>query len=297
LADRPKRSLRGWLGIYLRGMMMGVAELVPGVSGGTIAFVTGIYDELVHTLAGLRPRELVAFRTGPVAGIVTIWQRCNVTFLVVLLAGMATSVVLLAHALSLALENVRPVVWGFFLGIIVLSIWLLGRDLPRGALLKFAPLGILAGIGMSVLEPFAGQESLPVFFVVGAIAVSAWLLPAVSGSFVLLTLGLYEAVIGALAAPHWDVLVVFLSGCATGLLLFSKALAALLDRWRAPLLSLLTGFMTGASLQLWPWQVDGALLGPGSYAVASAAPAYGLATVVALMAGAGVIVALSRLER
>ena len=275
---------------------MGMAELVPGVSGGTIAFITGIYDELVHTLAGLNPRALVVFRAGLARGVVAFWSNHNLTFLLLLGLGMVTSVILLAQALHLALATYRPVVWGFFLGIIVLSIWLLGRGLPARQLLRMAPLGVLAGLLLTLMEPLRGSESLLVFFLVGAIAVSAWLLPAVSGSFVLLALGLYEAVLGALAAPHWDVLLVFLAGCVSGLMLFSKALSIALQRWRAPLLAFLTGFMAGASVQLWPWQMENQLLTPGSYAQSGGEPAYLALTVVSVVAGAFAIWLLSRFE-
>jgi len=291
-----QRTTVEWLGLYLKGMMMGMAELVPGVSGGTIAFVTGIYDEFIHTLAGLRPAVLAEFRLGVVRGARRIWSTCNLKFLFVLGLGMITSVLLLAQLLSYALTTIQPVVWAFFLGIIVLSVWLLGRDIAARTLALLAPLGALFGIGLTALDPFNGPQSLMVFFVVGAIAVSAWLLPAVSGSFVLLTLGLYESVIEALATPHWDVLVVFLSGCIAGLLLFSRALSALLNRWRAPLLSLLTGFMVGASAQLWPWQAANELLSPAAYTLVTGSAAYLPLALISFVLGAGVIWLMSRLE-
>lgn len=274
---------------------MGMAELVPGVSGGTIAFVTGIYDELIHTLAGLKPSALGRLREG-FRGLSELWQTHNLTFLLVLGLGMLSSVILLAHALSVALTDYRPVVWAFFLGIIALSVWLLGRQLPGRTLVTVGPLGIAAGLALSVLEPLAGQEALPVFFLVGALAVSAWLLPAISGSFVLLTLGLYESVLAALTGPHWDVLGVFLFGCLVGLLLFSRLLSAVLARWRAPLLSFLTGFMIGASLKLWPWQVGGKVVGPGDYAQ-TGEPAFVALAGISFLAGAVAIWLLSRLER
>jgi len=276
-------------------MVMGIAELVPGVSGGTIAFVTGIYDELVNTLAGLRPAALLELRRG-LAGAVAVWRSHNLTFLLVLGLGMVTSVLLFAQLLTLALATIRPVVWGFFLGLIALSVWMLGRRLDTGSLLAAAPVGALLGVLLTVVEPLAGYQSLPVFFVAGAVAVSAWILPAISGSFVLLTLGLYEPVIRAVASPGWDVLGVFLAGCVTGLLLFSKGLAYVLDHWRSRLLSLLTGFMVGASLALWPWQWAGALQGPGSYAALSGEPAYLVPTLLAALAGAIVIWLLAKLE-
>jgi len=294
-SGRSARRAAAWLGVYVRGMVMGIAELVPGVSGGTIAFVTGIYDELVNTLAGLRPTALLELRRG-LAGAVAVWRSHNLTFLLVLGLGMVTSVVMLAQLLTLALAAIRPVIWGFFLGLVVLSVWMLGRRLDARSLLFAAPVGALIGALLTLVEPFAGQQSLPVFFVAGAVAVSAWLLPAVSGSFVLLTLGLYEPVIRAVASPGWDVLGVFAAGCVTGLLFFSKVLAYALDHWRGPLLSLLTGFMIGASLSLWPWQWEGTLLGPAAYASATGAEAYPGPTVLAAMAGALVIWLLAKLE-
>jgi len=294
-ADRPPRDASGWLGLYLRGMVMGLAELVPGVSGGTIAFVTGIYDELINTLAGLKPTALLELRRGP-SGLVRIWQAHNLTFLLVLGLGMVTSVVLLAQLLALALATFRPVVWGFFLGLIALSVWMLGRRLDRSSLMVAAPVGVLFGIALTLMEPFSGYQTLPVFFLAGAVAVSAWLLPAISGSFVLLTLGLYEPVIRSLASPGWDVLGVFLTGCVTGLLVFSKALAFALARWRSPLLALLTGFMIGASLALWPWQWQGALLDPAGYAAVSGESAYPGQTLIAAVGGAVVIWLLAKLE-
>lgn len=294
------RTARQWLAVYVRGVAMGVAELVPGVSGGTIAFVTGIYDELVHTLSGLSaaisPVSLKSLKQGILSGVTGIWNEHNLTFLLVLGLGMITSVVGLAQFLALALETIRPVVWSFFLGIIILSIWLLGRELPLASIVRAAPVGLVAGVGLTLLDPLGGSQSLGIFFMAGAIAVSAWLLPAVSGSFMLLVLGLYESVIEALAAPHWDVLAVFLAGCVVGLLLFSRLLSTLLQRWRAPLLSGLTGFMAGASIQLWPWQVEGVRVLPDAYAAGTGAPDYFLISVVSLLAGGVIIWLLSLLE-
>jgi putative membrane protein len=292
-----ERGARQWFGLYLRGMAMGVAELVPGVSGGTIAFVTGIYDELVHTLAGVNFRFVGHFRRGLIGGIVEIWRDYNLSFLLVLGFGMVTSVVLLAQALAFALENVRPVIWSFFLGVIAFSVWMLGRGLPGRSLAVWFPVGLAAGVGLFLLEPFSGSQATAVFFVVGAIGVCAWILPAVSGSFILLTLGYYEPVIHALAAGDFLIISVFLAGCAAGLLAFSRLLSLLLRRWRTPLLSLLTGFMVGASAQLWPWQAAGSLLTPAGYAAATGQDAFMLMALAGLVAGGAVILGLSRLEQ
>lgn len=297
VARSGDRGARQWFGVYFRGMAMGVAELVPGVSGGTIAFVTGIYDELVHTLAGVNLRFFGHFRRGLIAGVMDIWREYNLSFLLVLGLGMVSSVVLLAQVLALALETVRPVVWSFFLGVIVFSVWMLGRNLPRKSIVGWVPAGTAVGIGLFLLEPFSGSQSMFVFFVVGAIAVCAWILPAVSGSFVLLILGYYEPVIQALAGGDWAVIAVFLAGCAAGLLGFSKLLSRLLKKWRAPLLSMLTGFMIGASMQLWPWQAEGSLLMPADYVAATGEGAFLLLALISAVVGGLVILGLSRLEQ
>jgi putative membrane protein len=267
------------------------------VSGGTIAFVTGIYDELVNTLAGLNIAALVELKAGLRQGLTLMFAKYNLLFLIVLGLGMVTSVVLLAQVLQLALEAYRPIVWAFFLGVILLSIWLLGRDLPVRTLAMVAPFGVAAGLGIVLVEPFGANQALWVFLLAGSIAVSAWLLPAISGSFVLLLLGLYESVLAALTGPQWDVLLVFLGGCMAGLLLFARLLAVLLRVWRDPLLSLLTGFMAGAVLKLWPWQLSSTPVSPDAYGLATGEPSYLTASVVAVLAGAFVIWMLARFER
>ena len=291
--SQRRRGLGDWLGLFVRGVAMGVAELVPGVSGGTIAFVSGIYEELVHTLAGFRPSSAVhLFELGPVG----FWRKQNMGFLLVLGLGMISSVLVFAGLLSHWLEVARPVVWSFFLGLIVLSVWLLGRDIPVRRLLRIAPLGLLMGLAMSLLPAFTGGEASWVFLLGGMIAVSAWLLPAVSGSFMLLVLGLYEPVLHALTGRQWSILLPFLLGCAAGLMLFANFLSWLMKHHREPLMALLTGFMTGALVQLWPWQFAGALLSPSAYAQASGNLAQLPASCLAMVGGAGAIWLLSRLR-
>jgi len=286
------RSRRAWAGIYGRGIAMGIAEVVPGVSGGTIAFVTGIYDELIHTLASFRPASL-RLLTNP-AGF---WQAHNLSFLLALGLGMLTGVALFAHLLSLALEHARPVVWAFFLGVISLSVYLLGRDRSRRSLLLYLPIGLVLGVILGTLDTSAIDARPWMFFLGGAVAVAAWLLPAVSGSFILLALGLYEGVLAALVDVDLPIIALLLSGCLTGLLCFANFLSWLMRHHREGLLSLLTGFMAGSLLRLWPWATaEGGLLTPAGYQQQFAADPFLVWVIVSFLAGTGVIWWLSRLK-
>ncbi len=290
----PARGLSGWLGIGVRGMAMGVAELVPGVSGGTIAFVTGIYDELIRTLASFSlvgsPRLL--WRDG----WRTFWRAHNLTFLLVLASGMVMAVVVFARLLEYLLDQVAVMVWGFFFGLIAASVVQIGRFRPPAALAVYGVVGLLLGAALMQVGFREGEAPLWMFFVGGMLAVSAWLLPAVSGSFLLLVLGLYEPVLRAFNAGHWLVPAVLAAGCAVGLLLFSRLLYWLMRRAREPVLASLTGFMAGSLLRLWPWQAEHALLSPLGYQAATGQPALWLPVILAAALGVVTLWLLSRLE-
>jgi putative membrane protein len=273
-------------------MAMGVAEVVPGVSGGTIAFVTGIYDELVQTLAGFSPRSITLLvRQGPIE----FWRAHNLSFLALLLVGMVVSIALFSRLMSHWLETAPTLVWGFFFGLIVVSVWHIGKAQPRRALAAFAPVGMLAGLLLGQLDPLPTDQSLWVFFLGGVVAISAWMLPAVSGSFMLLVLGLYEAVIDAVTGWQWDILLSVALGCAVGMLAFAKILAWLLRRYRGGVLALLTGFMAGSLPRLWPWRESGEMLFPAAYQAAGSDPMIA-ATLALTVLGGVVLWLLTRLE-
>jgi putative membrane protein len=292
--EASPRGIKAWVGIFTRGLAMGVAEAVPGVSGGTIAFVTGIYDELLRTLSRFGPASVaLLIRSGPLA----FWRQHNLNFLLVLSLGMGTALLVFARILGLLLDTVAPVVWAFFLGLIAASVAQIGRARALRRLVLWGLPGVLLGLGLLVLDPAdAGAHAL-VFLLGGVAAISAWLLPAISGSFVLLVLGLYEPVLRSLNTLDFSVLAPFVIGCALGIMTMARVLAWLMQRWREQTLALLTGFMAGSMVTLWPWRVGGVLLTPSGYAAQGAGdPLVGF-SIAAALAGMVVLWLISRLEQ
>lgn len=292
-APVPRRGLAAWLAVGVRGMAMGIAELVPGVSGGTIAFVTGIYEELIGSLARLGPGALgVLWREG----WRRFWAEYNLGFLVMLAAGMLASVLLFARLLGYLLDHAPSVVWAFFFGLIAASVVYIGRRRSLRALALYGVLGLALAVALLQLGVRDGPTPLWMFFVGGMVAVSAWMLPAVSGSFMLLVLGLYEPVLRAFNAGEWAIPATLAVGCAAGLLAFSSLLNWLMMRMRETVLGLLTGFMAGSLPRLWPWQADGTLLSPAGYEAMTGQAALLAPAVLAVLLGAVALWLLSRLE-
>jgi putative membrane protein len=180
--------------------------------------------------------------------------------------------------------------------LIVASVVQIGRGRRLGLLLPYGAVGCVVGAVLTSLDPLQIPDALWVYFVGGMIAISAWILPAISGSFMLLILGLYQPVIAALNDWQWPVLTSLALGCVAGLMLFSKLLAWLMAHRREPVLALLTGFMAGSLLRLWPWTHEGALLAPDAYGAATGQDPLVIATCAALLAGGAALWLLSRLE-
>lgn len=239
--------------LFLKGMAMGAADVVPGVSGGTIAFISGIYEELLASIKSVGPETVrVLFRDGVAAA----WRQVNGNFLATLLAGIATSVLLLVRPITWLLEHEPVLIWSFFFGLIAASVWLCGRMVRRWSM---APvLGLVAGTAIAyaigVLQPGTGSESLLFFFVAGAIAICAMILPGISGSFVLLLLGGYLPVMQAIKGFDLPIIVVFAAGCATGLMAFSRVLTWMFRHYHDLTVASLTGFLLGSLSIVWPWK-------------------------------------------
>ena len=246
-------SIAHYVSIYLRGVAMGVAELIPGVSGGTIAFITGIYQ---HLLESIRRIDGAAFRILWRSGPRAFWKHLDLTFLLVLLAGMVTSILLLAVLVRELLHSHPVLVWSFFFGLIVASAGFVGRRVDRWNVdtVAAAALGVLLGVIATQLAPVELEPGPFNIFAAGAVSICAWLLPGVSGSFVLLLLGMYGHVMTALIDRDLGFLALMGAGCIVGLAFFARALVWALRSFPAPTLATLTGFMLGAVAKLWPWQ-------------------------------------------
>lgn len=234
---------------------MGLADLVPGVSGGTIAFISGIYDELVATIAGLDRRLLGALREGGVRGA---WQAGNLGFLAVLLAGIGTSLFAFAGLLNWLLAN-RPVeLWAFFFGLVAASVMLVGRRVAdrRAGIWALAAAGAALAAVITSLPPLVRTDAPLFLAAAAAVAACAMILPGISGSFILLILGAYAPVIGALDSLDFARLAAVSLGIVAGLLAFSRVLRRLLARHRNATLAVLTGFLLGSLNALWPWKAQ-----------------------------------------
>jgi len=240
-----------WL--YLKGMAMGCADVVPGVSGGTIAFITGIYTELLDSIKSVDLKALqVLFRKGPKAA----WQHINGTFLVVLLAGILTAILTLAKLIHYLLDNHATLVWSFFFGLILASAWHMAKQLKSWSPDRWLSLaaGVVVAAWISMAGPAEIEASYMNIFMAGSIAICAMILPGISGSFILLLMGIYAPVLAAVKGLQIDIILLFGAGAALGLLLFSRLLSWLLHHYQELMFALLTGFMLGALTKVWPWK-------------------------------------------
>lgn len=240
------------LKIFLTGMAMGAADVVPGVSGGTIAFISGIYERLLAAIRAVHPR---LFSVLMKQGIGSVWQQVDGTFLLVLLAGIGTSVAALARVITYLLQVYPTSVWAFFFGLILASSIYLATQVRWSVFVAvFFVAGLVAAVLISDIRPTELDATPWIIFGSGAIAICAMILPGVSGSFLLLMMGMYATVLDAIKGFDLAFIAIFASGCACGLLGFSHLLGYLLQNFRAQVLALLTGFLSGSLLMVWPWQ-------------------------------------------
>ncbi|MFC6381415.1 DUF368 domain-containing protein [Psychrobacter glacincola] len=253
--DSPKELL----GVYVRGLAMGAADIVPGVSGGTIALIAGIYERLINALSSVGPNLWQVFRReGGIKGLIAVWRQVDATFLLFLLMGIATSLVTLAGTIKHLLDNQPLMIWSFFFGLVVATVFLLLTEIKRwniGRALLFL-LGIAIAVIISSLPLMNTTPSLPYLFVAGAIAICAMILPGISGSFILLLMGAYDTVLEAVHTLNFAIIFTLVAGMATGLLIFTRMLKWLLSRYYQATLALLIGFIAGSLVKVWPWKTD-----------------------------------------
>ncbi len=232
---------------------MGAADVVPGVSGGTIAFITGIYGELLGSIKSFDAEAVRMLFSGKFR---QLWQKINGTFLFSLLLGIAISIFSLARIMKWLLENEPIATWSFFFGLIVASALLVSRQVGKW---KAAPVmalvaGAAIGYVITALSPTSTPDTWWFIILSGAIAICAMILPGISGSFILLLLGKYYFIMTALSEMNLVVLGLFAVGAATGIISFSHALSWLLKRWQSVVVALLMGFMLGSLNKVWPWK-------------------------------------------
>lgn len=255
-----------YLGVTIKGACMGAADVIPGVSGGTIAFITGIYDKFVGSLNNIDSSAVKMLFKGKFR---ELWQHINGTFLVSLFAGILISVVSLAKLMQYLLTWHPIETWAFFFGLIVASVIFIGKGVEKWRAkdwLLYA-LGIALGVIICTLSPTTTPDALWFIFISGAIAICAMILPGISGSFILLILGKYQFIMGVISdltsginiAQNLIIIGVFGVGAVVGLLSFSKFLHWLLAKYKRQTILVMVGFITGSLIKVWPWSNMGAI--------------------------------------
>lgn len=232
---------------------MGAADVVPGVSGGTIAFISGIYEELINSINQFIP---ALTRTLKTEGIKAFWSAINGNFLLAVFCGIACSVVTLSQLISWLLGNHPILVWSFFFGLVLASIYFVGREIKSRAALIWIMgiLGVLIAYGVLQLPVSENAVGLPYLFLSGALAICAMILPGISGAFILVLLGSYKTILDAVHERNFQILAITFLGAIFGLLSFAKLLKWMFQQYKQATLALLTGFILGSLPKIWPWK-------------------------------------------
>ena len=249
-----QRKFIHYLIISLKGMAMGAADVVPGVSGGTIAFISGIYEELLTSISSVNFKTLKLLKTN---GVKAAWKAVNGSFLLALLIGIFISIISLAKLISWLLENKPIMVWAFFFGLVLASILYIGKQITKwnGLTVVLLILGASIAFFITTLQPLISENSSPLFiFLAGAIAICAMILPGISGAFILVLLGAYKPVLEAIHNRDFKIVAILFGGAVVGLLSFSKVLKWLFNNYRNYTLAVLTGFILGSLNKIWPWK-------------------------------------------
>ena len=253
-------NLLKYVGVAFKGACMGAADVIPGVSGGTIAFLMGIYQELLNSIKSVNGEAFKLLLKGK---IVEFWKHINGNFLASLFAGILVSVFSLARLMKYLLEFHPIPLWSFFFGLILASAIYILKGLDKWSVQNI--ISLLVGVGIAaficVASPAETPDALWFIFLSGAIAICAIILHGISGSFILLLLGKYAFIMTAVTELNIPVLAVFAVGCAVGIVSFSHFLSWLLKKFYMLTIALLSGFMLGSLLKVWPWKVPGAAEG------------------------------------
>lgn len=248
------RKLVDYLILTLKGMAMGAADVVPGVSGGTIAFISGIYEELLDSINAINFSLIHVLKS---EGIKAVWKKVNGNFLLALVLGIGLSVVSLAKSLSWLLENKPILVWSFFFGLVLASIGYVGKQINKWDFKTILALllGIVIAYFITKMSPATGAKPSSLYLIFsGALAISAMILPGISGSFILVLLGVYHVVLQAVHQRELYIITMVGIGAIIGLLSFARVLKYVFVHYKNTTLALLTGFIIGALSKIWPWK-------------------------------------------
>ena len=247
------RNLLAYVLIFLKGMAMGAADVVPGVSGGTIALIVGVYERLLRALGSCTPDKLLWLLRGRLR---ETWQAIDGTFLLCLVTGILTSIAAFANLLGYLLEEHSELTWSFFFGLIAVSVYIVGREVQRWNIWMLLLVALGAGFAYMITMAAPVQWSAaPLFiFLAGAIAICAMILPGISGSFILVLLGLYTTILGAVRSFDFGMLLIFAAGCAVGMLSFARIVSWLLENARNATMAVATGLLIGSLNKVWPWK-------------------------------------------
>ncbi|TNF41706.1 MAG: DUF368 domain-containing protein [Bacteroidetes bacterium] len=247
------RTAKEYSLITLKGIAMGAADVIPGVSGGTIAFITGIYEELINSIKSVNLSAIKLLFTGKFN---EFWNAVNGTFLLSLFTGIAISIISLAKGLKYLLDHYPILVWSFFFGLVVASSIYVARTIPKWKLGTVASgiAGIIIAYFITIITPAEANTTYWFIFLSGAIAICAMILPGISGSFILVLLGMYKFILEAVGNFEIAVIITFLAGAAIGIISFSNLLSWLLKKYHNITIALLSGFMIGSLNKVWPWK-------------------------------------------
>lgn len=244
---------RNYLLLILRGCAMGAADVVPGVSGGTIAFITGIYEELIDSIKGI---DLQAVKLLLKLKFADFWKKVNGNFLLSVVLGIAISIFSLAKLMTWLLEHQPIYIWSFFFGLIIASSVLVAKEIKQWNIFTVISLiaGVCAAYTITVMTPAETPNTWWFIILSGAIAICAMILPGISGAFILLLMGKYSYILGAVSSLNIGVILLFIVGAVAGIISFSHLLSWLLKNYHTLTVSLLTGFMVGSLNKVWPWK-------------------------------------------
>ena len=247
------RTIKDYIILILKGMGMGAADVVPGVSGGTIAFITGIYEELINSIKSINLNAIKLFFTGKFE---EFWKAINGTFLISVFIGIGISIFSLAKGLEYLLNHFPILVWSFFFGLIVASAIYVARTIEKWnfGTITAGIVGIVVAYFITIISPSEANTSYLFIFIAGSIAICAMILPGISGSFILVLLGMYKFILEAVGNLEIAIILTFMAGAVIGIIAFSNVLSWLLKKYHNITIAILAGFMVGSLNKVWPWK-------------------------------------------